>query len=73
MDIDKLVRMANQIAANYEYLPDPDAAGAKVADHIRRFWDPGMRSEIIEYLHADGSDLSDIARRAITKIENAGK
>ncbi len=65
--------MANQIAANYEYLPTPDAAGEKVADHIRRFWDPRMSSEIIEYLHADGSDLSDIARRAITIIENAGK
>ena len=41
----KLVMMANQIAANLMHEPDPAAA---TAEHIRLFWDPRMRSMICE-------------------------
>ena len=40
---DKLVMMANQIAANLMHEPDPAAA---VAEHILHYWDPRMRAMI---------------------------
>jgi formate dehydrogenase subunit delta len=43
--ISKLVLMANQIAANLEREADPAAA---VADHIKRYWDPRMKSLVRE-------------------------
>ena len=68
MIIDKLVRMANQIATNFAYLPDQEQAALKVADHLQRFWDPMMRAEIVEHFNAGSADLSEIARLAIGKI-----
>lgn len=38
---DRLVAMANQIAANLAREPQPAAA---VAEHIRLFWDPRMKA-----------------------------
>ena len=43
MIVEKLVRMTNQIAANFSYLPDQEQAAIRVADHLQRFWDPVMR------------------------------
>ena len=39
--------MANQIAANFRHHPEAQAA-AEVADHIRMFWPPLMRRELLE-------------------------
>ena len=44
MDVEKLVKMANQIAANSDYGPDKEKVAATVADHLTRFWTPAMRS-----------------------------
>jgi formate dehydrogenase subunit delta len=41
---DKLIRMANQIAANLMQSPDPVAA---TAEHIVLFWDSRMKEQII--------------------------
>lgn len=38
---ERVVVMANQIAANRQREPDPAAA---TAEHIRAFWDPHMRA-----------------------------
>ena len=42
-----LVRMANQIAANFKHHPEAQAA-AEVANHIRMFWPPLMRRELLD-------------------------
>ena len=42
-----LVRMANQIAANFRHHPEAQAA-AEVANHIRMFWPPLMRHELLD-------------------------
>ena len=41
-----LVRMSNQIAANFRHHP-PEQAAAEVANHMRMFWPPLMRSELL--------------------------
>lgn len=59
---EKLVMMANQIAANLAHEPDPAAA---TAEHIRLFWDPWMKSGLLRH----GNDgLSAVAAAAIGKL-----
>ena len=64
---DKLIRMANQIALNMAAQGEAQAAAA-TADHIRRFWDPRMKTAILAYAAEDGSALSPIARAAVAEI-----
>ena len=48
MDLHRLVRMANQIGDFFETEADHAAALGDIAGHIRRFWDPRMRREILQ-------------------------
>ena len=50
-----LIRMANQIAANFRHHPDAQAA-AEVASHLRMFWPPLMRRELLDNLDTGGFD-----------------
>lgn len=68
MNTDKLVKMANQIAANMEYGNDQDKAVEGVADHMRRFWTPDMRAAIIEYAGGGSQNLSATAAEAVAKL-----
>ncbi|MCU0954772.1 MAG: formate dehydrogenase subunit delta [Hyphomicrobium sp.] len=43
---EKLVMMANQIARNLMVHGDDEAASL-TADHIRKFWEPRMREQIL--------------------------
>ena len=54
---DTLVRMANQIADFFK-IQSADLAVAGTADHIRKFWDPRMRSAILSYVAAGGTGLA---------------
>jgi formate dehydrogenase subunit delta len=68
----KLVYMANQIASNFARLGEPAAANA-TADHIARFWDPGMRHKIFDCLDEPGHGLSAVAAAAIQSLRVAGE
>ena len=68
MDIEKLVRMANLIAANNDYGPDKEKLAATVADHLTRFWTPEMRAAIIEGHKRKILDLSPLAARAVERL-----
>jgi hypothetical protein len=71
MNINKLVRMANQIADNFDYGTDKEKAAAGVFDHLSRFWTPEMKQAIIEYRQRGESGLSAVADRAVDQL--AGK
>jgi NADH-dependent formate dehydrogenase delta subunit FdsD len=68
MDVDKLVKMANQIAANSDYGSDKDRIAGTIADHLTRFWTPAMRKAIIEGHQKKLVDLSPTAARAVEKL-----
>jgi formate dehydrogenase subunit delta len=70
MDIHHLVTMANQIA-DFFRTSDPQRAGAveATAAHLRSFWEPRMRREIIAHLAAGGEGLNEIARDAIRILQ----
>lgn len=52
--ITQLVKMANQIALNLGAGHD-DAAAAKTAQHINRYWTLAMRRQLIAYWRAGGT------------------
>lgn len=68
----KLVDMLNRIADFYAAMPDPDQACADVASHVKRFWEPRMRTDLYAWLDAgrpaDGEGapaLRPLAERAL--------
>jgi formate dehydrogenase subunit delta len=63
----KLVRMANQIADNFDY-GDRTRAVAGVLDHLVRFWTPDMKQEIIEQQQSGDLGLNEIAAEAVRDL-----
>jgi formate dehydrogenase subunit delta len=64
----KLVRMANQIADNFDYGSDREASVAGVLDHMVRFWTPDMKESIVEIERRGGGGLNEIASRAVKAL-----
>jgi formate dehydrogenase subunit delta len=64
---DKLIYMANQIG---KFFMSQGEAGAVdgIATHIRKYWDPRMRNDILAYLDADGAGLDPPVRTAIASL-----
>jgi formate dehydrogenase subunit delta len=52
MDGRKLVKMANEIAAFFAAEPERKAGVDGVANHLKRFWEPRMRREILAMFDA---------------------
>jgi formate dehydrogenase subunit delta len=67
MDPEHLVAMANEIAAFFAG-EDPQTAAASVANHLRRYWDPRMRRQIVEHASDGGEGLSQVARAGVELI-----
>ena len=65
MNAHHLVKMANEISAFWEGEAGRKHAAASVATHLRRYWDPRMRRQILEHYHAGAGGLCDIAREAV--------
>jgi formate dehydrogenase subunit delta len=66
VDINHLCRMANQIGQFYRSLPNRAEGLTSTATHIRRFWDPRMRRELLAYVDAtQGAGLDDFVMEAI--------
>lgn len=64
MDLTRLTQMANQIAKNFAVQGDT-AAIAATAQHLRLFWDPRMKAEI---LSGDRAGLEPIAKAAVEQL-----
>jgi len=64
-ETDRLVSMANDIAANLAFQPD---AETKIVDHIERFWAPRMRRMLLEYAAENGAGLSGTLLAALDKL-----
>lgn len=69
MNSENLVTMANQIGSFYETMPDRSKAMADIAEHIKKFWEPRMRRQLLAHMDAPGQhahQLSAIVNEAIT-------
>jgi len=66
MDIHRLIKLANNIGSFFEADPDKTKAAQSVATHIKSFWEPRMRRQILEYLDSGrGEGLSDLVLLAL--------
>jgi len=64
----KLVRMANDIAANFACGLDHAREVAGVADHIGRFWSPRMPNAVAQHMQSEGTGLSALAEQALKEL-----
>ena len=71
MDAKKLVRMANQIADNFNYGADRGKAVAGVVDHLSRFWTLAMKRSIVEYQQSGGTGLNELAAEAVVGLADS--
>jgi len=56
MNPQKLITMANQIAAHFQSEPDKAEAVEHTAGHIKKFWEPRMRRELLAYFDQHGTE-----------------
>ena len=65
MRIEHLVSMVNDIGNFFNAESDKAEAAKSIANHVRRFWDPRMRREIIAHYKQGGAGLDDLPRSGI--------
>ena len=64
-ELDRLVKMANQIADNFEVHDD---VIERTADHLRRFWAPSMRQSLLDYVREGGAELDAVVVAAASRL-----
>lgn len=67
MNIEHLVRMANDIGAFFSGEPDEDAT-RDIHFHLRRFWEPRMRTQIVAHYRTGGAGLDQNVRAAVALL-----
>lgn len=66
MNIDLLIKMTNEISAYFASERDTEQAAKDVAGHLRRYWEPRMRRQIIDYYQGrQGAGLNELALRGV--------
>jgi formate dehydrogenase subunit delta len=61
--------MANDIARYFASEPEREEAVAGIAMHLRRFWDPRMRTALLAHWRdTDGAGLHELARDALAQL-----
>jgi formate dehydrogenase subunit delta len=76
MNIDLLIKMTNEIGDFFAGadVKDPQAAARDVANHIKRYWEPRMRAQMLQYYEErQGAGLTDLGKNAVALLYNASK
>lgn len=60
--------MANDIGHFFAANPVRADAVAGIADHLRRFWDPRMRRQIVAHVQGGGAGLDPMVREAVLSL-----
>jgi formate dehydrogenase subunit delta len=67
----KLIKMANQIGAFFEAMPNREQAVKDIAAHIQRNWEPRMRTALLQHISSSGdAELSPMVREALRLVQN---
>jgi formate dehydrogenase subunit delta len=69
MNIEHLVKMANDIGDFFRAESERADAVAGIANHLQRFWDPRMRRALIRYATEDGEGLDELVRAAVATLQ----
>jgi formate dehydrogenase subunit delta len=69
MNVEHLASMVNDIANYFHAEADHKIAVDGIGDHLKKFWEPRMRKQIIAYAQSDNpSELSELARAGVTRL-----
>jgi formate dehydrogenase subunit delta len=61
--------MANDIANFFHAEPDHNLAVDSISGHLRKFWEPRMRKQIIAYAKSDNhEELSELAYEGVMRL-----
>jgi formate dehydrogenase subunit delta len=70
VNIEHLVSMANDIGAFFDAEPDKAEAVKGIANHLRRYWDPRMRREMLAHYRKGGAGLNPLVRSAVALLKD---
>jgi formate dehydrogenase subunit delta len=74
MNIDLLIKMTNEISEFFGTASEPDQAARDVAAHLRRYWEPRMRAQMLDYYEQrQGAGLTQLARSAVAVLHAAAR
>jgi formate dehydrogenase subunit delta len=65
-----MVHMANQIAQFFASYPREEAV-AGVEEHIRKFWEKRMRTQLLGYVAQGGEGLHELVLEAVQRLAAA--
>ena len=66
MDMENLLHMANKIGSFFESEPSHEEALRGIAGHIKSFWAPRMRSQLLAHVDStNGEGLTPLVLQAI--------
>ncbi len=68
MKPENLVHMANQIGKFFQY-QRKDEIVPGIANHIRKFWEPRMRTAIFAYIDQGGDGLDPLVKEALVHLK----
>ena len=69
MNIDLLIKMANEIGDFFAGATGERAA-QDVASHLRRYWAPRMRAQMLKYYEErQGAGLSEVAKSGVALLQ----
>ena len=68
MEAHVMVHKVNAIAQYFAAYPR-DEAVAGVADHLKKFWEPRMRRQLLAYIAAGGAGLHELVPEAASRLE----
>jgi formate dehydrogenase subunit delta len=65
-----LIKMANQIGAFFEAMPNREQAVKDIASHIQKNWEPRMRTAMQQHISSEGgTELSPMVREAFYLVK----
>jgi formate dehydrogenase subunit delta len=69
MNTDLMIKMLNEISAFFAGEDDREQAARDIQNHVRRYWEPRMRAQLLEYFEQrQGAGLSDLALKAVALL-----
>lgn len=70
-ELDHLLQMLGDIERNLAFNSD---AEQRIAEHLRRYWAPSMRTRILNHLAAGGAGINELSQRALARLKlSAGR
>ena len=68
MNPEYLVTMANEIRAFFANEPDREQVARNIANHLKRYWDPRMRRQIVAQYRDGAEGFHEDVRRAVALL-----